>query len=289
MTKQDLYALGREIKLVVCDLDGTLLNSCGQISPVNRRAAGLARESGVFVTICSGRPPSMLYAYSRALGIRGPLAAANGGVLLDTRTGKILYQRTVDPGAALPLLRFCRRRELDCAVLSVKGCFFSRGSARIRRVEQYNDIAAAEGLPQAPLFSLDDDYSAALSGDIYKILIYETDSARRREAEEYLEWAPEFTWTSSEKGLLDISARGVNKGDGVRRLAEALGIERGHICVFGDYLNDIPMMEQAGLPIAMGNAHEAVKEAALAVTDINDEDGVARAIEKYILRTKAVE
>lgn len=63
-----------------------------------------------------------------------------------------------------------------------------------------------------------------------------------------------------------------------------MGISRQEVCVFGDYLNDISMMEQSGLPIAMGNAHREVKEAALAVTEGNDEDGVARGIERYILQ-----
>lgn len=281
--KEALYELGRRIRLIVCDLDGTLLDSRKRISGASLAAIGKAREKGVFVTICSGRVHQMLYAYSRELGIRGPLAAANGAVILDTRGGEMLYRKIIDPAVALPLLRFCEQNGMDYAALAAKGCYFSRGSARIRRFEQYNLIAAADGVPPAPLSFFDGDHGPALSDEIYKILIYELREERARAARDFIKSCGGLGWTSSEKGLLDVSAAGVSKGDAVRRLAAMLDIPLRQVCVFGDYCNDISMMEAAGLPIAMGNAHQTVKNAALAVTAGNDEDGVARGIEEYIL------
>lgn len=285
MDKTDICALGRTIKLIVCDMDGTLLDSRKQISRVSMATLEKAREKGIFTTICSGRVHSMLSFYSNLLKIEGPLIAANGAVIYDTRVDKILFQKTVEPEAARALLMFCGQNEMDYSLLTAKSCFFSRNSVRLRRFEQYNKIARAAGLPAIPLRFFSSDYSEALSGDIYKILVYELQEGQKKQTETYLERHTELTWTSSEEGLLDISASGVNKGEGVRRLARILGISADEICIFGDYCNDIPMMEQAGLPIAMGNAHESVKKAALAVTASNDEDGVARGIEKYILQT----
>lgn len=286
MGKTDIYALGRAIKLIVCDMDGTLLDSRKQISRVSLATLEKAREKGIFTTICSGRVHSMLTAYSRRLKIEGPLIAANGAVIFDTRDDKILFQKTIEPEAARALLMFCGQNGMDYSLLASKSSFFSRNSVRIRRFEQYNSIARIDGLPEIPLRFFSDDYSEALSDDIYKILVYELQPGQKKQTEAYLEQHPDLAWTSSEEGLLDISASGVNKGEGVHKLARILGISESEICVFGDYCNDIPMMERAGLPIAMGNAHDSVKKAALAVTASNDEDGVARGIEKYILQTR---
>lgn len=289
MVKTDIYALGRAIKLIVCDMDGTLLDSRKQISRVSLATMEKAREKGIFTTICSGRVHTMLTAYSRQLKIEGPLIAANGAVIFDTRDDRILFQKTIEPEAARALLLFCEQHEMDYSLLASKNCFFSRNSVRIRRFQQYNSIARTDGLPEIPLRFFSDDYSEALSDNIYKILVYELQEGQKKQTEAYVEKHPELAWTSSEEGLLDISASGVNKGEGIRTLARILGVSASEICVFGDYCNDISMMEQAGLPIAMGNAHESVKKAALAVTASNDEDGVARGIEKYILQTWGLE
>lgn len=213
MDKVDLFLLGRGIKLIVCDLDGTLLNSEKQISPASLRAAELARERGIATTICSGRVPSMLYAYSRRLGVDGPLAAGNGAVIFDARDGKVLCQNTIDPDVALPLLRFCERNNMDYSLLGARGGFFSLNSVRIRRFEQYNRIAAADGLPPAELSFFGEDYTEALRGDIYKVLIYELGEGQQKMARDFLQkHCPKLDYTSSEEGLLDISACGVSKG-----------------------------------------------------------------------------
>jgi hydroxymethylpyrimidine pyrophosphatase-like HAD family hydrolase len=75
----------------------------------------------------------------------------------------------------------------------------------------------------------------------------------------------------------------VDKGTGVVELRDFLGVEKAEVCVFGDYLNDLPMFFEAGFPIAMGNAHESLKGNALFVTDHYDDDGIAKAIHEYIL------
>ncbi|MDR1597290.1 MAG: HAD hydrolase family protein, partial [Treponema sp.] len=85
MEESALRKAGQEIRLIVCDLDGTLLNSKKSISPANINAAKMARERDIFVTICSGRIHTMLEAYSRTLSVEGPLIAVNGAVVIDTR------------------------------------------------------------------------------------------------------------------------------------------------------------------------------------------------------------
>ena len=286
LDRESLNALGRDIELIVCDLDGTLLNSGKQISRANLASIEKARGAGVFATICTGRVHTMLRLYSKTLDIQGPLIAANGAVIFDTKSGKTLYQKTIDTEAALALLSFCGQKEIDCSVLCAEACFFMGNNAQMMGFAQYNDLAAANGLPPVRLSSLSGNFGLAHAGDIFKILIYEPVEERQKAAVEFIEKTSGLEWTSSSKGLLDVSAIGVSKGDGVRRLAEILGVDCRRVCVFGDYYNDISMMKQAGLSIAMGNAPDDVKRAASAVTADNDEDGVALGIEEYVLQAK---
>jgi Cof subfamily protein (haloacid dehalogenase superfamily) len=285
MDEEDVRKAGQAVRLLVCDLDGTLLNSRKLISPENLAAIREAQTKGVFVTICSGRVPAMLETYTRQLAIRGPLVAANGAVIFDTRTGEMPYRNFVDRDRVYPLLRFCLDRGLDIVVVSSLGCWYAPGSKRIARFEQYNEIAGQHNPPLAtlPLRLFEPDYQEALGGDIYKVLVSGLSTEERALVEEQVRSIGNLSVTSSEPGLVDIGAHGISKGEGVRILAELLGIEKSRICGIGDYQNDIPMLEYAGLPIAMGNADDAVKSHSLAVTAANDEHGVALAIRRFIL------
>jgi Cof subfamily protein (haloacid dehalogenase superfamily) len=281
--EEDLREAGRNIRLIVCDLDGTLLNSRKLISPENLAAVREARSRGIFVTICSGRVHPMLEAYSRTLDIQGPLIAANGGVIFDTQSGQIVYRKLADGEKIYHLLRFCFEHGMDHIVVSSRACWYSENSRRIRRFEQYNEIAKADKLQPMILRRFGGDYRKALADEIYKVLISGLSPQEEALTEAYIHSIGDLSNTSSEPDLLDVSAAGVNKGEGVRILAERLSLVKEQICVFGDYWNDIPMLEAAGLPIAMGNGDSRVKASALAITGSHDEDGVASAIKKYIL------
>ena len=108
----------------------------------------------------------------------------------------------------------------------------------------------------------------------------------REEAMRRLEEMDEGIVTSSSKIDLEVNAKGINKGLGLVWLGEKLGIKREEIMACGDHLNDYEMLKEVGFAVAMGNAMEELKEIADYVTDTNDEDGVAKAIERFVLRSE---
>ena len=273
----------RDLKLIVCDLDGTLLNSQKTISPANLAAIEAVRKRGILFTVCTGRIPEMTEAYTRLLEIQGFYIAANGAVIFDTRDSSMPYRECVDTEDARQLLEFCKRRGFDHIAATLKGCYYSEGSDRLKRFEQYNEIAGKDNLRQIPLFPFNSDYRKVKEMQIYKLLISGLSAKEQLETEQYMETLPRLSFTSSEPKLLDIIAPGANKGTGVQNLARLLGISKKQICVFGDYHNDIPMFDAAGFSVAMGNADDTVKNRAAVITGTNDEDGVARVIEKYFL------
>ena len=271
------------VKLIVCDLDGTLLDSQKMISSANLDVIRTARERGIFVTICTGRIPEMMEAYSRTLDIQGFFIAANGAVIVDTRDNSMPCHECADGKDALRLLEFCARRGFDHIAATTEGCFYFEGSERIKRFKQYNEIARKDKLRQIPLFPFDSDYRGIANKKIYKLLISGLSGKEQQETEGFITTLRGLSFTSSEPRLLDVIAAGANKGKGVQNLARLMGLSKKEICVIGDYHNDIPMFEAAGFSVAMGNGDEEVKSRATVVTGTNDENGVAEAIKRYIL------
>jgi Cof subfamily protein (haloacid dehalogenase superfamily) len=278
-----LRQLGSEIKLIICDMDGTLLNSGHRISKRSLKAFDEARKAGIRITICSGRIFPMLEAYVKELNIKEPVITANGAALVDPSSHSVLWSRPVPKEDALKLMEYCKANHMDYSALGMERCFFSSNSIRIRKFQEYNRIASQAGLPEMDLLFFDENHNCISSMDVLKILIHELSPGDLEGARAFIQNNTNLQFTSSESTLLDVSARGVDKGLGVRKLAGMLNLHKSQICVFGDYLNDLPMFREAGFPIAMGNSSRELQKAAAHITCTNDEDGVAAAIEKYIV------
>lgn len=275
--------IGKEIKLVVCDLDGTLLNERHEISNDDLAAIEQARKQGIFVTVCSGRIVSMLEHYIKTIGICGPLIAANGGHIIDTVSRKTLWEKTLKGEEVIPLLDYCRRAGMDYGVLAREGCFFSDNSIRVQRLYRYNQIARAKGEREIPIGFFSNDHNCVRDLKIDKILIQQLQPGQFEQARQYVTTHTEFGYTSSEHGLLEVSAPGISKGKGVRRLAQMMKIPLEQTCAFGNYDNDISMFSVVGLAIAMANSSPGAKARAAVITKSNQESGVGWGLRHYIL------
>lgn len=283
MEHPELRKLGQKIRMVVSDLDQTLLNSDATLSTENLAAIRAAEAKGIFVTICSGRIFTMLEVYVRALDIQGPVITTNGAAIVDGKTGKLLSNHPIPREAAVKILDYARERDYDYSALTGQVSYFSGNSLRIKRFERYNEIAEAGGLKAMRLEYFDGRSYTGIDKEILKMLLYQIPEEEFASVTAFLDSLPEISYTSSDEGLLDIMAAGTNKGTAVAEVRQLLGLEKDQVCVFGDYINDLAMFNEAGLTVAMANAHEELKSKALYVTDTNDRAGVARAIEALLL------
>jgi Cof subfamily protein (haloacid dehalogenase superfamily) len=283
INKNELHELGQNIRLIACDMDETLLTSKKTISAETLEAVKEVRKKGIFFTICTGRIYPTVRSYVELLGIEGLVVTANGALVVDARTGEAVQKQTMDPEWADKILKFAGPGGFDYIIQTSDTCWYRTNSNRVAVYEGYNRIAIARGLPPIALRTADYDNPPPSWGEIYKVLIAGLTPEDKKKAEAYVDTIGNLSHTSSGPGLLEIMGPGATKGNGIRFLAKQLGLERKNICVFGDYLNDISMFEEAGLSIAMINGDEQVKERALTITASNDEDGVAQAIRKYIL------
>ncbi len=262
------------IRLVVSDVDGTLVRNDKSLAPSTIAAAARLQAAGVPLAIVSARPPRGMRWIQAALHLTGPLAGFNGGSLVGP-DGRVIQQRLVPPAAARESLDLFVAHKVSAwlftadewLVLDPDGPHVEheRHTVRFdeRVVESFDPYLDQVG----KLVGVTDDAPllAALEAELQGLL---GDTAAARRSQTY---------------YLDVTHREANKGNAIRLLAAAQGIGVDEVAVLGDMVNDVPMFEVAGFSVAMGNASPEVQALASAVTAANDRDGWAEAIDRLIL------
>ncbi|GMG95370.1 Cof-type HAD-IIB family hydrolase [Tepidimicrobium xylanilyticum] len=273
----------KDIRLVICDLDGTLLNSEKKITERLKNNVDELHQNGILFSICTGRIPGMMRLYSKKLNIKIPTIASNGAYITDINFQNTIYKKVMDFCQVKGVMEYLRNNNIQFAVLTDCQAYFTGEGDFQTNFILYNRDAASFNMSMEILY-----VPKVLDGlkdkDITKLLVFTQHDEEAEKVEEYIKVNTNFYCTSSRKNLLDIGPNGVNKGKGVELLANELGIRLEEVCVFGDYYNDISMFNKAGLSIAMGNAVEELKGVADYITDDNDSEGVSKAIEKILLK-----
>ncbi|NLP34924.1 MAG: HAD family phosphatase [Clostridiales bacterium] len=275
---------GKKVKLIVSDIDGTLLTSDRKLTKENIEAIRKAKEQNIKFTLSTGRVASMIDYYIKTLEIDTPVITLNGAVVWDPVKKQTVSDIPMDLDELNGLLEFCKYHEMDYAAMTMGTNYFSKNSVRINRYQRYNEFAKSQGMSIMEVDTFDDEHRCIEGVKVYKILVTEKDPKRIKILEDYLPTLKKTGFTASEPGLLDIAEKTVNKGMGVKKLAEAFNLRPDEVCTLGDYDNDIAMLQYAGFSVAMGNALDNVKKHAFYVTATNDESGLAEVVEKYILR-----
>ncbi len=265
-------------KLLVTDIDDTLLTTDKRITQNVMQAISKAQDAGVTIAIASGRLPIGVRPYVEALRIRergGAYLAFNGGLILDAQD-HILHADVLDAKYLPAVVRALR--PYDVAVLVHQ-------HDKIFTDNNQNSYAYTE--PEAlhqPLHLLD-DLLTDVDWDLHKILIAgEPELLKEVEPVLKAQFGDELDIFLSAPWFLDVMPKGVTKGAGIRWLADRMGISVDEVIACGDSYNDLSMIEAAGLGVAMANAEEGLKAAADYVTERDcDHDGIAEVVEKFIL------
>jgi len=266
-------------KLLVMDVDGTLVDRERRISARNASALAAVRERGIKLTLASGRSFESITPFAQAIGVDAPLILYNGCRLQDFATKRILEDHRLPLIQAQRALQLLERYDLHVN-LYLYDRVFIREVTEAARASMKKDNVTAEPVGDLPAF---------LKDDPTKLLLIGKPAALARFRAEYLQglsFPPELV--ASEPDYLEILPAGVSKGAALVSLCSRLDILPQEVVAFGDGLNDLEMLKCAGLGVAVANAHPELKAAAGYVTAGNEEDGVARAIEKFILIEGAV-
>ncbi len=263
-----------DIRLIVLDMDGTLLNERGVITSATKEALLAARAKGVHLAICSGRNCDNISNMMLDTGLDDcHVLSLNGAYCLDKPYGRVTADHRLAAPAAKQIVR----------ILDESGLTYAAFQARIvlepseipLRDDSYWGFPARRG--RATL-------QEALPQGVNKLVVIEEkrfellDRLRER-----LAGIDGLCVTSSWVNNLELMPVGCSKGTAVQELAEHLGLPLEQVMALGDQDNDIEMLMVAGLGVAMGNASENARRAAKATTETNGRDGVAQAIRRYVL------
>ncbi|WML33277.1 Cof-type HAD-IIB family hydrolase [Clostridium sp. OS1-26] len=268
-------------KWCVCDMDGTLLNSQSAISEENEAALKRLQEKGIEVIIASGRTDLMVKSYIKQLGLTGPVISSNGGLIRNIKTGEILYLKLIEKSVVKEVLDFCSENNIDFLIYTIDRVYGNKGNPLMLKYGKLN-----KNLPESinvPLEYLHNVNETIDNIDVLKILLVCGDHERIIELEEYFSKNEKITAVSSAKGLLDIMAPNISKGNALKILAEKMDVDLNDVIAFGDNYNDAEMLKSVGMPIAVENAVEDIKLQAKYITKSNNESGIAHAINNFIL------
>ena len=263
-------------RLLAIDLDGTLLNPRPRktITPRTRRALQQAVDAGMRIVIATGQNLAVLQHICADLPIEGPQIIENGAQIADITTGQIYHEHLLPAKYVLPVLVALQQTGFHRAYHTRNRVYADIDTPRVR--QWYRP-------PVPPVIEVEDVTSLYPEPCIKVVGVGEESKLRAHRPELMRTFAEQLYVTQSAFDLLEFLHPAVSKRQGLITIARDLGIERAEIVAIGDGHNDIGMIQFAGLGVAMGNAHDEVKNEADYVTLSNAEDGVAVVIENLIL------
>ena len=278
----------KKIGLIALDMDGTLFNSRGKVSEKDKHTLKRATEAGIAVAVATGRaftelPGKLLV----DVGIRYAITG-NGSALYRVEDGKCIFSDCMDTELLFTILTEIKKLHVYYDVYVEGKPYCPKGAKAMFRQMSFPE-ALIDQLEQSRIEV--DDMEAFLRNSgkqaekvtINFIRLEDGSCLHRAETEEILKRYPQVEYLCGGFSNWEFTRAGVTKGSGLHLLAEKLGVPMEQTMACGDSGNDIPMLKEAALAVAMENAVEEAKEAAGFITLSNDESGVAYAVEKFVL------
>lgn len=278
----------KDIKLVALDLDGTLFDNSSRISERNLTAIRSITDKGIHVVISTGRPfEEIPFDQIKGTGINYAITA-NGSGIYEISTGKCLYENAMDEELVTPILNFLLTRDIH-----MDAFIGGKGYTPVQCVETAQKLTVPSSIKNYIITTrtrldniLQFIHENQLKVQKMTLNFYPAADGTlidRETVRKFLVSNPSITTVCGGYNNLEFTRADANKGVGLRKLAEILGVNPDATMAIGDTENDLAIIEAAGIGVAMGNATDAVKAKADYVTTSNTEDGVAAAIEHFIL------
>lgn len=262
------------IRLIACDLDGTLLHTDRTVSPRTVELINTVQQAGIRFVPASGRQLSNMTNVLEQLDFRGTVLSANGALAVDVPELTVHHQTLIDVAAIqqmvsmmkqrVPEFRVAVSRDLGQIIIGEHG--YTENMNPLDGEPPTAGVAEATAeellveptlkvIAQAPGWSISDLFDLAISCNVSGI-----------------------TAVDGGATFLEFQGENVSKGTGLARLCEGQGIDSSEVLAIGDWLNDLEMLEWAGVPVAVANAHPDIRARAVHITASNNDDGVAQVL-----------
>jgi Cof subfamily protein (haloacid dehalogenase superfamily) len=266
------------IRLMLADVDGTLVTQDKVLTDEAVDAVHRLRRADIRFAITSGRPPLGMSMLIEPLDLQTPIAAFNGGLLVD-RNMNVLEQRVLPEELVVPITDLLSSFDLavwiyqgaDWFVPDLKGPHVDREAWTVKFAPKLMTGVAGHTDHVAKIVGVSDDH----------------DAVTRAGAAAHDHFGDHVTAAASQPYYLDVTHPDANKGSVARDLARRYGLSTNQIATIGDMPNDVLMFAHSGLSIAMGNADAQVQRAARRVTASNEDNGFAQAVSRFVLPPEA--
>ncbi|MGX6441878.1 Cof-type HAD-IIB family hydrolase [Neobacillus sp. K501] len=270
-------------KMIVLDLDDTLLRDDLTISPRTKQALMEAQEAGVKVVLASGRPTSAMLSIAEELRLSeygSFILSFNGAKIINCRTGEEWFSSMLPTEIVHQLYEISRRENVWIHT-------YVGDTIVTENANPYTDIEGE--LTKIPIKVVKNFVDAVTEPVVKVLMLEEPELLARVEKKLQKEFAGRLSVMRSKPFFLEFTEFGVTKGTSLNSLIQQLGISRDEVIAIGDSGNDLSMIQFAGLGVAMGNAAEEIKAQADFITDTNMNDGVAKVVEEFIFRKTLIE
>ncbi|QZE12909.1 Cof-type HAD-IIB family hydrolase [Halosquirtibacter laminarini] len=263
-------------KMLVLDLDDTLLTDDHKISPENELALQKAQEAGVYVVLASGRPTPAMMKYAEQLDLKkygSFLISYNGAIITDMSTGETLFEQTLTKEEVHDLHDFSLDHKVDI-ITYIDGTIVSE------KESEYIDVEI--GLTQMP-HRIVPSFKEAVHTNMVKCIMLEEPTYLKGVAEQLKREKQDKSVSISKPFFLEVTPKGIDKAASIGRLAQRLEIKQEEIVAVGNAGNDLTMVEYAGLGVWVDNVDPALRDRADVIVSSNNDHGVSEVVYKYLL------
>jgi Cof subfamily protein (haloacid dehalogenase superfamily) len=262
-------------RLIMMDLDGTLLNHASQVTPRTRAALARAGAEGIAIAVATGRSYALVRYFARGLPLSGPQITFNGAIVVDPITAKPTFLQALPVALVQPVLSFLAEQDVYACYYTEDTIYVGEHATPLERA-----LVPADFSPQPAVVA---DFEALLHLPCIKLVVVakpERISALRPVAEARFGERLYITQTASV--LLEFLHPAVSKGAALQQVMDYLELDPSQVIAFGDSHNDIELLKVAGTGVAMANAAAEVQAAADRLAPSNDEDGIAVVLDELL-------
>ena len=270
----------RKLEAVVCDLDGSLLNSHKTVSEEDLKTIKTLKKKGIRFHIISGRPHPFSRQIAMDTGDDSPVSCCNGAYIYDFKKEEVLFHTSfIETRDVLAIRDHCKENGISYLLYSLEGVIFDRpDSRRCLNWKKQNDTVFKEGNKISFVYDCDDPDLNGLH--FVKLMTPYVTEEEIQGIRERFNKDDKYEFVLSEKAVLDINTKGIHKGFALKTLSDIYGFSLENTLALGDNFNDMTMLEEAGYPVVPENGEEEVKEKACFITADNDHDPLTHAIRK---------
>ncbi len=288
-------------KLITIDLDGTLLNRYGEVTEYTKNVIKRTTDKGVLVVLASGRISESVLTIAKEIGANKYYISGNGSVLYDMQKDQIIYENYLNKEKVLEIIELCDKNSIYYNIYTENAVLAKSLNYNVAFYNYENTKKSSD--KKTDINIVEDMYSYIKNSNINKFLkiticdeskiVFSSIIKKIKNIEDidvlevsHMSQKKIKTGTKEvEVGYFytEVSSKNVDKWFAIEKVMQIENIKKEEVMALGDNNNDIIMIKNAGLGVAMGHSNDEVKKVADYITENNNEDGVAKAIEKYVL------